>query len=266
MLRLLAVRGLLPNLSSHTSTRSHKCRAPNWGSMQVGVTVYLEGTPEVLAARVLAEDGGASRPLLANAEGSDDGSGGDAAAASLEGTTAKLAGILKERDGLYRNADCVVGIAGDGELGASAPEVRLSSTALSCTEDLSVPKRSWGALRPSACGRYKKKLQSVSKQSWGALRSTRSPSTAVLWCASTAFVADGRCVGVCVTTETRRFSSARLAGGRRWTLCWWVWQQRHGVLQRRHLAASQPAEPAGRRADGEPGANVDRHENQAVRG
>lgn len=37
--------------------------AANWGQMQSGVVVWLSGSPELLASRVLA-DGAASRPLL----------------------------------------------------------------------------------------------------------------------------------------------------------------------------------------------------------
>jgi shikimate kinase len=81
--------------------------------MQVGVTVYLEGSPELLAERVLAQDGAASRPLLA----------GDDAATTQECTTAKLAALLRERESSYRNADCVVTLAGKGQMGATAPEV-----------------------------------------------------------------------------------------------------------------------------------------------
>ena len=83
--------------------------------MQAGVTVYLEGQPELLAKRVLAQDGAASRPLL---------TGPDGAPQSLEVATDKIQSLLKDRDSSYKNAACVVQLAGSGELGASAPEVR----------------------------------------------------------------------------------------------------------------------------------------------
>jgi hypothetical protein len=134
--------------------------------MQVGVTVYLEGSPPLLAKRVLTEDGGASRPLLsgtggASADTGASGSGADASDAAVSGrlsseeplavggdtgsegsagssngaaaesggsaseaeTQEKLAGILRERDAWYRSADCSVGLHGEKDLGASAPEV-----------------------------------------------------------------------------------------------------------------------------------------------
>jgi shikimate kinase len=86
--------------------------------MQAGVTVYLEGPPELLAQRVMAQDGASSRPLLAT----DDGS-----ACTLDGASEKLAALLREREASYRNADCVVSLKGKGPLGASAPEVCASA-------------------------------------------------------------------------------------------------------------------------------------------
>lgn len=83
--------------------------------MQAGVTVYLEGKPELLAQRVLAQDGAASRPLLA--------AGADGGPQSLEAATEKLQTLLKDRDSSYQNADCIVQLGGKGTLGASAPEV-----------------------------------------------------------------------------------------------------------------------------------------------
>ena len=169
------------------------CRPDNWGSMQAGVTVYLHGKPELLAKRVMAEDGGASRPLLSGTDGAkspgkqnvhnearepeqifakasagggaaaggDDatstasastavdaeaaasdatssssesasGNGADAAppstsdagAASEVETVEKLRKILEDREKLYKAADCQVGLHGERELGATAPEVR----------------------------------------------------------------------------------------------------------------------------------------------
>lgn len=82
--------------------------------MQAGVTVYLEGTPELLAERVLAQDGAASRPLLAGANGGEP---------SLEVAAEKIQGLLNDRQASYKNADCIVQLAGQGSLGASVPEV-----------------------------------------------------------------------------------------------------------------------------------------------
>lgn len=82
--------------------------------MQAGVTVYLEGKPELLAERVLAQDGAASRPLLTQADGAPQ---------SIEVATDKIKSLLKDRDSSYKNADCIVQLGGKGPLGASAPEV-----------------------------------------------------------------------------------------------------------------------------------------------
>ena len=89
------------------------CRPENWGSMQAGITVYLKGPPELLARRVMQQDGAASRPLL---------SGADGRPASLEEATDKLRTLMRSRESSYNNADCTVSLAGDGPLGASAPE------------------------------------------------------------------------------------------------------------------------------------------------
>ena len=83
----------------------------------MGVTVYLEGSPELLAKRVLAQDNAASRPLLAAEDGGAPGE---------EATREKLEGLLRQRGASYANADCTVGLDGSGELGASAPQVRLA--------------------------------------------------------------------------------------------------------------------------------------------
>jgi hypothetical protein len=83
--------------------------------MQVGVTVYLEGQPELLAQRIISQDGAASRPLLAGTAGGPQ---------SLEVATEKIRALLKKRDSCYKNADCIVQLGGQGQLGASAPEVR----------------------------------------------------------------------------------------------------------------------------------------------
>ena len=97
------------------------CRESNWGALQVGITVYLEGDPALLAARVHAQDGGASRPLLS--------SGGEESEA---GTAERLEGILAERAAKYQAADCVVSLhGGDSDQGASAPEVRRPTAPIS---------------------------------------------------------------------------------------------------------------------------------------
>jgi shikimate kinase len=95
-------------------------RGVNWGHMQGGIVVWLNGPPRLLAQRVLA-DGTAGRPLLADAAGGD----GD----ELERTVARLAALLEERRQQYGAADLVVSLEGDtpatADLGAPAALVVL---------------------------------------------------------------------------------------------------------------------------------------------
>jgi len=61
----------------------------NWGYMNQAVSVWLNGSPELLAARVAA-DGGENRPLV--------GKGGDGdPEAEVDRVRAKLATLLAER-------------------------------------------------------------------------------------------------------------------------------------------------------------------------
>ena len=64
-------------------------RRENWGYMNQAVTVWLNGSADLLALRVAA-DGGENRPLV--------GKGGDAgSAAEVDRVRAKLATLLSER-------------------------------------------------------------------------------------------------------------------------------------------------------------------------
>jgi shikimate kinase len=92
------------------------CSGVNWGHMAGGVSVWLNGPPELLARRVLGQDGGASRPLLAPgaAAGGVDGEGGDEEARVLE----RVRGLLEARRAQYGFADITVSL--EGEDGATA--------------------------------------------------------------------------------------------------------------------------------------------------
>ncbi|KAL6775691.1 SHKF1 [Auxenochlorella protothecoides x Auxenochlorella symbiontica] len=92
-------------------------RAQNWADMQTGVVVWLRGTPELLAQRVVG-DGTQSRPLLAGEQGADEQ--GDA----LQAAVAKLEGLMKARQALYEQADIVIPLDSPGSsTGASLEEV-----------------------------------------------------------------------------------------------------------------------------------------------
>lgn len=93
-------------------------RSSNWGSMNCGVTVFLDGPAELLARRIVTREGTSSRPLLAgNGDGNGDGDSDELAA-----TTAKLQALLDQRQAKYAAADCTVSIKGEGPLGASAAQ------------------------------------------------------------------------------------------------------------------------------------------------
>lgn len=94
-------------------------RAENWGHMQGGVSVWLNGPPTLLAHRVVG-DGTDSRPLLSQDAQQGEGSEqADAYHAAVE----RLTQLLEQRQALYRSADIVVSLEGtgpDAELGAPA--------------------------------------------------------------------------------------------------------------------------------------------------
>ena len=74
--------------------------------------MYLQSSASQLERRILAQDGGASRPLLADTA--------DAAPAMHE----KLAKLPEERKALYESADCIVHIDGDKVVGSTPVQVR----------------------------------------------------------------------------------------------------------------------------------------------
>jgi len=71
----------------------------NWGYMTQAITIYLEGEPELLTARVL-KDGVENRPLLARKEGET----GD----PYDLTLSKLKIIMDDRRKFYENADITI--------------------------------------------------------------------------------------------------------------------------------------------------------------
>lgn len=90
-------------------------RAENWGHMQGGVSVWLNGSPALLAHRVVG-DGTASRPLLAQPEADD----------AYAAAVARLTGLLEQRRDVYAVADLVISLEGSGpdaDIGAPAMEV-----------------------------------------------------------------------------------------------------------------------------------------------
>ena len=83
-------------------------KGENWGHMQGGISIWLNGPPTLLAHRVL-RDGTENRPLLAQ----EGASAGDEASAAYEETVAKLTKLLEERLGQYSFADITVSLVGD---------------------------------------------------------------------------------------------------------------------------------------------------------
>ncbi|KAI3438459.1 hypothetical protein D9Q98_000888 [Chlorella vulgaris] len=97
-------------------------RAENWGHMQGGISVWLNGQPTLLAHRVVA-DGSAKRPLIAQGEGKAAGGEG---LEEYHAAVARLTALLEDRRVLYEMADLAVGLEGSGpdaDIGAPAMEV-----------------------------------------------------------------------------------------------------------------------------------------------
>lgn len=86
----------------------------NWGHMQGGISVWLNGPATLLAHRVL-RDGTENRPLLAQdaAEGGSTADEVAAASALYEQTVAKLTKLMADREGQYSFADITVSLEGD---------------------------------------------------------------------------------------------------------------------------------------------------------
>ncbi|DBA75562.1 TPA: hypothetical protein ACH3X2_009120 [Trebouxia sp. C0005] len=101
-------------------------RRKNWGYMQHGVVIWLDGSPELLASHVLGQSGGTkSRPLIfSNTDVQDQASQPPKAGESDEykQTVEKLRGILDDRQGKYSFADIRVPLQSEehGSLAAEA--------------------------------------------------------------------------------------------------------------------------------------------------
>lgn len=101
-------------------------RRKNWGFMQHGVVIWLDGSPELLASHVLGQSGGTkSRPLVfSNTDVQEQASQPPKADESDEykQTVEKLRGILDDRQGKYSFADIRVPLQSEehGSLGAEA--------------------------------------------------------------------------------------------------------------------------------------------------
>jgi shikimate kinase len=91
------------------------CKSQNWGHMQTGISVWLDGSPEMLAKRVV-KDSANDRPLVAI---------DDATTKSdediLKETTDRLNELLVQRRDQYAYADLTVSLEGDDADGAAAP-------------------------------------------------------------------------------------------------------------------------------------------------
>ncbi|DBB03785.1 TPA: hypothetical protein ACH3X3_011090 [Trebouxia sp. C0006] len=101
-------------------------RRKNWGFMQHGVVIWLDGSPELLASHVLGQSGGTkSRPLIfSNTDVQEQASQPPEAGESDEykQTVEKLRGILEDRQGKYSFADIRVPLQSEehGSLAAEA--------------------------------------------------------------------------------------------------------------------------------------------------
>lgn len=89
------------------------CKSQNWGHMQAGISVWLNGEPELLAARVV-KDSKNDRPLVAidDAESKSDEE-------ILAATAEKLRSLLEKRRDQYGYADITVSLEQVGEQEAS---------------------------------------------------------------------------------------------------------------------------------------------------
>lgn len=102
-------------------------KATNWGHMQGGISVWLNGPPELLASRVM-RDGTENRPLLSNPEG-------------YEETIEKLRGLLDERYECYSFADLTVSL--EGGHGTGAPAAVIAHRVLAAINDRIARDTAW---------------------------------------------------------------------------------------------------------------------------
>jgi len=95
------------------------CKSQNWGHMNTGVSIWLDGAPSMLARRVVA-DGQNDRPLAAI-----DGAESKSEADVLRETTERLSGLLEERRAQYSYADLTVSLMEGSDEGAAPATVVL---------------------------------------------------------------------------------------------------------------------------------------------
>ena len=91
------------------------CKSQNWGHMNTGVSVWLDGAPSLLAERVV-KDSNNERPLAAV-----DGAVSRSEEDMLRETTDRLSTLLEERRAQYSYADLTVSLMG-GEGGKGGEE------------------------------------------------------------------------------------------------------------------------------------------------
>lgn len=91
------------------------CKSQNWGHMQTGISVWLDGRPAMLAQRVL-RDSSNDRPLVA-IEGAENMSEEEI----LRATVDTLEALLEARKSQYGYADLTVSLEGDGDDEAADP-------------------------------------------------------------------------------------------------------------------------------------------------
>lgn len=80
------------------------CKSKNWGHMQSGITVWLDGSPDLLAKRIV-EDSKNDRPLVAI-----DGAEKMPEEEILAQTQEKIESLLEERRSQYGNADLTISL------------------------------------------------------------------------------------------------------------------------------------------------------------
>lgn len=88
------------------------CKSQNWGHMQTGVSIWLDGSPQMLAKRVI-RDSNNDRPLVAIDDASSKTDEN-----ILEETTARLQKLLDDRRDQYGYSDLTVSLDGEGDDGA----------------------------------------------------------------------------------------------------------------------------------------------------
>ncbi|GAB4823946.1 hypothetical protein N2152v2_010992 [Parachlorella kessleri] len=98
-------------------------RGINWGHMQHGIVIWLTGSPELLAGRVVG-DGTSSRPLLSQEHGAHQAQQQEQQqqhADEYAKTVARLTELLEDRRKQYEFADIQVPLEGDAGPDVGAP-------------------------------------------------------------------------------------------------------------------------------------------------